>query len=299
MKSRRRALGRGLEALIPAGGFAAGVAVGTTKEHQQALRVPIDEIRSNPLQPRTQFPSPELRELADSIRRHGILQPLLVTEVDEGYELIAGERRLRAARLAGLDEVPVIVRRSPVTGPREQLELSLIENLQRADLNPIEEARALKRLSDEFAYTQDQVAQTLGKGRAAVANSVRLLALPRRAVAALEDGTISPGHGKALLALPTPADRERALDAILEGHFTVRQAEELARRYRAAVRRPRPGGSPTAPEAVDADTAAMEAAMREALGTKVILTRLKQGGRIVIEFYSDEELDALFRRLTR
>lgn len=295
MKGKRRALGRGLEALIPSTGFAGEVAVGATREHQQALRVPTREVRSNPLQPRTRFPQAELEELAASIRQHGILQPLLVREVSDGYELIAGERRLRAAQLAGLEDVPVIVRRSPATTPRDQLALSLIENLQRSDLNPIEEGRALKRLTDDFGYTQEEAAQALGKGRAAVANSLRLLALPERAVRALEEGVITVGHGKAILALPTDGDRERALDAILEGSFTVRQAEELARKYAAAVRRHK--GAARTRRGPDPQTAALEDALRQALGTKVILTRVKNGGRIVIEFYSDAELDALFTRL--
>jgi ParB family chromosome partitioning protein len=295
MKGKRRALGRGLEALIPSTGFAGEVAVGATREHQQALRVPIREVRSNPLQPRTRFPETELKELAASIRQHGILQPLLVREVADGYELIAGERRLRAAPLAGLSDVPVIVRRSPATAPRDQLALSLIENLQRADLNPIEEARALKRLTDEFAYTQEEAAQELGKGRVAVANSIRLLALPERALQALQDGLISAGHGRALLALPSDPDRERALDAVLEGNFTVRQAEELARKYGAAQRRR--SRATRSRRGLDPQTAALEDAMRQALGTKVLLTRLKNGGRIVIEFYSDAELDAIFTRL--
>jgi len=296
MKHKRRGLGRGLEALIPTAGFGGEITVGTAREQQQALRLPIREIRSNPLQPRKTFDAAALEELAESIRQHGILQPILVREIPDGYELIAGERRLRAAQLAGLHEVPVIVRRSAAAEPADQLELSLIENLQRTDLNPIEEARALKRLSDQFGYTQDQIAQALGKGRVAVAHSLRLLALPARAVQALERGDITAGHGKALLALPTDADRERALDAILEGSFSVRQAEELARRYRAATRararrRPRAG--------LDPETAAMEDELRRILATKVLITRVRQGGRIVVEFYGDEELNSIFERIVR
>jgi ParB family chromosome partitioning protein len=294
MKNKRRGLGKGLDALIPTSGFAGEFGVGATREQQQALRVPIHEVRANPMQPRTAFPAAPLEELAQSIRQHGILQPLLVRETPDGYQLIAGERRLRAAQMAGLPEVPVIVRRSAATGPREQLELSLIENLQRADLNPIEEGRALGRLSSEFGYTQEQIAQTLGKGRAAVSNAIRLLGLPPRALEALENGLIAAGHGKALLALPSDPDRERALDAILEGHFTVRQAELLARKYRSATRRQ---ATVRTRRGTDPQTVALENQLRQALGTKVAITRVKNGGRIVIEFYSDAELEALLRRL--
>ena len=189
--NKRRGLGRGLEALIPSSDYIDETAVGMA-QRQQALRVPIQDIRPNPDQPRQAFGPEALQELADSIRQHGILQPLLVRELpDDGYELIAGERRLRAAQIAGLTEVPVIIHNGSTDTADERLQLSLIENLQRSDLNPVEEARAIRRLLDEFGLTQEAVAERLGKGRVSVANSVRLLGLPDVALNAVTKQTIT------------------------------------------------------------------------------------------------------------
>ncbi len=291
--SKRRGLGRGLEALIPSSEIEDGVAVGVARR-RQILRVPIDEIRPNPEQPRQTFPSEALQELADSIRVHGVLQPLLVRELPDGYQLIAGERRLRAAALAGLREVPVVVHPGTGTDPEEGLELSLIENLQRADLNPVEEARAMRRLLDDFGLTQEGVADRLAKSRAAVANAVRLLNLPAAVISSVETGTISAGHARALLGLPTAAQQEAALARIFAERWSVRQTEDW-------VRSRLTGGQPRATRArkgVDPDTLALEAEFRRALGTKVVLTRLKQGGRLTIEFYSDDQLESLRLKLT-
>lgn len=292
--NKRRGLGRGLEALIPSGEY-----VEELSDHRArrrfALQIAIGEIKPNPEQPRRAFDPISLQELADSIRIHGILQPLLVREGLAGYELIAGERRLRAAEIAGLAEVPVIVH--PGSGGRleERLELALVENLQRADLNPIEQARAIQRLLRDFGLTQEALGERIGKNRVAIAQSVRLLGLPEPAVKAIETGAISAGHGIALLGLPTAAQQLVGLERVIREHWSVRQTEEWvrARATEAGTRRPRRVA------VADPETRAVEEEFRRALGTKVVLTRLKLGGRLTIEFYSNEELEALRRRLTR
>lgn len=289
--NKRRGLGRGLEALIPSTDYAGNLGVSSSLL-RATLRLPIDEVRPNPEQPRRDFSPESLQELADSIRVHGILQPLLVRETTDGYELIAGERRLRAAEMAGLREVPAILH-SPLTSAEERLELALVENLQRTDLNPIEEARALRRLRDEFGFTNDAIADRLGKDPTVVAHSLRLLGLPEAAISALGNGVITTGHGKALLGLQTAAEQLAALDRVIKEGWSVRQTEEWVRVHRSEpfprLRR----------RTIDPDTQALEDEFRQALGTKVVLTRLKRGGRLTIEFYSDEELDGLRRKLTQ
>ena len=283
----KRGLGRGLDALIEA------ASTGATEGIQ---RVPIDAIGPNPRQPRHTLRADDLAELAASLREHGLIQPLIVTRAplgaDVAYTLIAGERRWRAARLAGLSEVPVIVREAT---PQGMLELALVENLQRADLNPLEEAAAYRALMDEFGLTQEQVAARVGKSRAAVANSVRLLHLAQPVKDALSDGQISEGHARALLGLPDEPTQVAALDLIVRRGYSVRQTEELVRRMTAAAH---------AAEEVDAEddpweqeTRALEQQLREALGTKVTLSRSRQGGRLVVYFYSEEELQALYERM--
>ena len=292
--NKRRGLGRGLEALIPSGEY-----VEELSDHRArrrfALQIAIAEIKPNPEQPRRAFDPASLQELADSIRIHGILQPLLVREGLAGYELIAGERRLRAAEIAGLVEVPVIVH--PGSGGRleERLELALVENLQREDLNAIEEARAIQRLLRDFGLTQEALAERIGKNRVTIAQSVRLLGLPEPAIKAIETGAITAGHGVALLGLQTAAQQLVALERVVREHWSVRQTEEWvrARATEAGTRQPRRVA------AADPETRAVEDEFRRALGTKVVLTRLKHGGRLTIEFYSNEELEALRRRLTR
>jgi len=293
--NKRRGLGRGLEALIPSGEYVEELGTESGARRRYALQIPIADIKPNPEQPRRAFDPTALRELADSIRMHGILQPLLVREGLAGYELIAGERRLRAAEIAGLNEVPVIVH--PGSGGRleERLELALVENLQRTDLNAIEEARAIQRLLRDFGLTQEALGERIGKNRVTIAQSVRLLGLPEPAVKAIESGAISAGHGIALLGLPTAAQQLVGLDRIIREHWSVRQTEEWARARatEAGARTPRRVVSG------DAETRAIEEEFRRALGTKVVLTRLKHGGRLTIEFYSNEEFETLRRRLTR
>ena len=292
--NKRRGLGRGLEALIPSGEYVEELSDNRARR-RFALQIAIGEIKPNPEQPRRAFDPISLQELADSIRIHGILQPLLVREGLAGYELIAGERRLRAAEIAGLAEVPVIVH--PGSGGRleERLELALVENLQRTDLNPIEEARAIQRLLRDFGLTHESLAERIGKNRVAIAQSVRLLGLPEPAVKAIETGAISAGHGIALLGLPSAAQQLVGLERVIREHWSVRQTEEWvrARATEAGTRRPRRVA------VADPETRAVEEEFRRALGTKVVLTRLKQGGRLTIEFYSHEELEALRRRLTQ
>jgi ParB family chromosome partitioning protein len=279
---RSRGLGRGLDALIPT---ASDDAQGAGAES-----VDVDLIVPNPHQPRVSFSDESLAELATSIREHGVIQPLLVSRAhpDGVYQLIAGERRLRAARLAGLQRVPVVVREA---ASRELLELALVENLQRADLNPIEEALAYRRLADEFDMTQDAIAARVGRSRASVANAMRLLTLTDDLKASVASGEITEGHARALLAIESPDARRSVWERVKEGSLTVRQTEELARR-KARV------SNTTTLHEPEPDTLAVEARLREALATKVDLRHAKGGsGRLVIHYYSNEELESLLARL--
>jgi ParB family chromosome partitioning protein len=293
--NKRRGLGRGLDALIPSGETLEDVSSENRSQRRFALQLPVDQIKHNPEQPRRSFDPASLQELADSIRIHGILQPLLVRESFEGYELIAGERRLRAAQIAGLSQVPVVLHSGSGGRLEERLELALVENLQRTDLNPVEEARAMQRLLREFGLTQEALAERIGKGRVAIAQTVRLLGLPEPALKAVEAGTISAGHGLALLGLPTEALQLVGLERIIREHWSVRQTEAWvrARAQEAGTRQARRRAS-----LLDPESRALEDEFRRALGTKVVLTRIKQGGRLTIEFYSNEELEELRRRLT-
>jgi ParB family chromosome partitioning protein len=226
-------------------------------------------------------------ELSASIREHGLIQPLIVTQQGpERYQLIAGERRWQAARMAGMAQVPVIVKEAT---PQQALELALVENIQRADLNPLEEAVAFRHLVDEFELTQEQVADRVGKSRVSVTNTLRLLRLPAAVKQALIDGTIREGHARALLALPTKEAQVAALKTVITKPLNVRQTEELVRRLMAEPA-PRKQPDPVSPE-----VQALEEDFRETLGTKVSLYRSRKGqGRLVIHFYSEEELQALY-----
>ena len=254
-------------------------------------QVDIDLIAPNPYQPRTVFDPEAVAELAESIREHGVIQPLIVTRPADRtgapYQLIAGERRLLASRQAGLTKVPVIVKEA---SPQALLELALVENLQRQDLGPLEEAFAFKRLGEEFALTQEQIATRVGRSRSAVANSMRLLSLSDEIQASLAKGDITAGHARALLGIDDPDERRRAWRRIVEGNLTVRDAEALARQ--GAMAR-----TPPAPKRRSADLAALEEQLRASLGTKVDLTKGRKGGKIVIHFYSDEELESIIGRL--
>lgn len=287
MAPRKSGLGRGLEALIPAVGEDG--AAGAQGAAQGVIEAPLASISPNPHQPRAPIRDQDLVELAASIEEHGVIQPLVVNRVPDGYQLIAGERRWRAARLAGLTTVPVVVKD---VAPSEMLELALVENLQRADLNALEEAMAYRQLTEEFGLTQEQVARRVGKSRVAVANTLRLLKAARGVQEALLEGRISEGHARALLGLEQAEAQEAALKTVLKRELNVRQTEELVRRL-LGLRQQEPRAAPE----VSPETRALEARFREALGTKVNLTRKGDRGRIVIHFYSEEELDALYERI--
>ena len=234
-----------------------------------------------------------LETLAASIRQHGVIQPILVTETIDGYQLVAGERRVRAARMAGLERVPAVVRQ---LADRDQLELALVENLQREDLDPIEAARAYRQLIEEFSFTQEDLATRVGRARSTVANTLRLLDLHPAVQAAVASGQVTEGHARAIGGLPVES-QARLLEPVVERDLSVRQTEELVRR----IREPRAARSSDQPAAAatarDADLERVEEDLRRALGTKVSLARSRRGGRIVIEYYSEEELARLYDRL--
>jgi ParB family chromosome partitioning protein len=277
---RHGALGRGIAALIPQ--RPANIAAPT--------EIPLARIRPNPYQPRRGTADKAIEDLAASIREHGVLQPILVTEVLDGYQLVAGERRFRAAEMAGLERIPAVVRN---IADRSQLELALVENIQRADLNPMEEAHAYRQLVDEFGLSQEEIAKRVGRARATIANTLRLLETDPAVQVAVTDGHITEGHARAIGGLDPPA-QVHLLGAIVSRELSVRQAEELARRLRdsrapAKLKRTTSG---------DPDLERVEEDLRRSLGTKVSLARTRRGGRIVIEYYSDEELGRLYERLT-
>jgi ParB family chromosome partitioning protein len=274
---RQTGLGRGLAALIPQRATPAA-----------ATDIPISRIRANPWQPRRRVDEEALQGLADSIAEHGVLQPVLVTELLDGYQLVAGERRLRAAQMAGLDRIPAVVRQLV---DREQLELALVENVQRADLGPIEEAHAYRQLIDEFGLTQEEVSTRVGRARSTIANTLRLLELAPTVQEAIGDGRLTEGHARALIGL-APELQARLLDSIIGQALSVRQTEELVRR----LREPKPTPLDRARPA-DPDLERVEEDLRRSLGTKVSLARTRRGGRIVIEYYGDEELGRLYERL--
>ena len=276
---RVSALGRGLSALIPQ----------RAASDTAVVEVPLSRIRPNPHQPRRHMDDAGLEELAASIREHGVLQPVLVTETLDGYQLVAGERRVRASRLAGLERIPALVRQ---LADRAQLEVALVENVQRADLDPIEEALAYRQLIDEFGLTQEQVSDRVGKARATIANTLRLLDLHADIQTSIVDGTISEGHGRALASLPLDGQAQ-VLRTVVSQSLSVRQTEELVRR----LREPKPAAVAAPAARLDPDLERVESHLRERLGTKVSLSRSRAGGRIVIEYYSDEELNRLYEHL--
>lgn len=272
-------LGRGLASLIPTGG------PGISGQRE----VPVSAVRPNPEQPRRSFDEAELRELADSIAVFGILQPVIVVGADDGYVLIAGERRWRAASLLGLETIPAIVR---TANEQEMLELALVENIQRSDLNPLDEARAYRQLIDDFGLTQERVAERVSRSRPAVANALRILETAPLVQQAVADRTISGGHAKALAGLQSHAQQEVLLAAVAARSLSVRQTESLV----AAARDDEPSER-VGPATADADVQHMEARLREALGTKVRIAAGRRGGRIIITWFDDEDLGRLVDRL--
>jgi len=285
-------LGRGLASLIPG---ADEVSAGGSTTNGLA-EVAVHEIRANPMQPRLSrgVEAMKLEELAGSIREHGILQPLIVTRTNGAgapYTLVAGERRWRAAQLAGVSHVPVLIKD---VAPQQMLEIALIENIQRSDLSPLEEAAAYQQLINDFGLTQDQVAERVGKSRVTITNIVRLLKLPGQIQKALMEGTISEGHARALLGLNSAVDQLVALEHIVKNALNVRQTEEVVRRMVEA--RPAPKRDRAAdkrPEGAEE----YESKLRSTLGTKVSLQRSRKGGRIVIEYYSDEEFSSIYEKI--
>ena len=274
---RQSGLGRGLTALIP-----------QRSQHSGTTEIPIERIRPNPRQPRQRMDQDELEGLAASIREHGVLQPILVTETLDGYQLVAGERRFRASQLAGLERIPAVIRQ---LADRDQLELALVENLQRADLGPMEEAHAYQSLATEFAMTHEQIAQRVGRAKSTITNTIRLLDLEASVQEALLDARLSAGHARAIGGLPTE-QQARVATSVTDQGFSVRQTEELVRR----LRDPRVTAAPSR-RVLDPDLERVEDELRRRLGTKVTLARSRKGGRIIIEFYSDEELGQLYDRL--
>jgi ParB family chromosome partitioning protein len=279
---QKQALGKGLGALIPD-------LSALDERERKALgisEIELDKIVPNEYQPRKTFADERLKELAASIKEHGVIQPVIVHRIGSTYGLIAGERRWRAARLAGLKTIPALVKEA---SKRELIEQALIENIQREDLNPLEAAEAYKRLQDEFKLTQEDVARRVGKERSTVTNFLRLLHLPKEVKQDVSTGALSMGHAKALLALERSRDQVQAAALIVKKGLSVREAETLAARLRNPVKekKARPAH----------ELKAVEDRLRKALGTKVSLAPKAKGGRIVIEYYSAEELDRLLEKL--
>jgi ParB family chromosome partitioning protein len=286
MLERRPALGKGLSALIPDVPEPARTG---------SLEVDIDLLSPNEQQPRLHMDDARLEELTQSIKSNGIIQPILVRREGQGYRIIAGERRWRAAQRAGLHKVPVVVREL-TQGDKQTLELALVENLQRENLNPVDEALAYQRLVNEFAMTQDQIAAAVGKDRSSVANFMRLLKLPDEVRGDLSAGALSTGHARALLALPDAATQRRAAREVVSRALSVRETEAFVKKLLAQSTSRQ--GSAAVARAKDVHTRAAEDRLRFALGTKVQIVRRRQGGRIEIEFTSENELNRLFERLT-
>ena len=280
MADKRPALGRGLSALIPDAPAPAAA--------DRSLDVDIDLLRPNRFQPRTQMDDARIDELSRSIRSNGVIQPIVVRKADNGYEIVAGERRWRASQRAGLLKVPVVVRDIP---DERLLAAALIENIQREDLNPIEEAHAYRRLGDEFGLTQEQIAESVGKDRSSVANYVRLLRLPAEIREHVGAGTLSMGHARALLSLADAERQQRVGREVVEKGLSVRDTEALVKRT----------GSP-APAKADAQkdvhTRAAEERLRFSLGTRVRIVRKGKGGRVEIDFGDENELQRIYEQLT-
>ncbi|NQV13597.1 MAG: ParB/RepB/Spo0J family partition protein [Parcubacteria group bacterium] len=282
---QNKGLGRGLESLIPK----------TPKNKTQVstgqggvTEALVSKIKPNPQQPRTVMDKVPLQELAASIREHGIIQPLVVSEaVDGSYELLAGERRLRASQMIGLRQVPVVVRSA---SKQQKLEVALVENVQRQNLNSVEEAQAYRRLMDEFNLTQDQVAQKVGKSRSAVTNTLRVLTLPEKMQEALAAGKISFGHAKTLLSVKDVKQQEKLFQEILAGQLSVRDTEESVKKVKVNVL----GNG----QSKEAEVVQLEEKLRQTLGTKVEIKKHRDKGSIMIGFYSSKELKELVDKIT-
>jgi ParB family chromosome partitioning protein len=288
MAEKKPALGRGLSALIP--DATSTQAPASPPVHVgRPVELDLDLLHPNHFQPRVHMDEERLEELAQSIRSNGVIQPIVARKHEGGYEIIAGERRWRAAQRAGMLRVPVFVREVP---DEKLLEVALIENIQREDLNAVEEARAYHRLSTEFRLTQEQIATAVGKERSTVANTLRLLKLPDDVLSQLSHGNLTMGHARALLGIEDAAALRRAAREIVDRKLSVRDTEVLVRRLTA------PPPKEKEPRIVDANTRAAEEQLRFALGTRVRIVRKGKGGRMEIEFESEDELQRIYELLT-
>jgi ParB family chromosome partitioning protein len=279
--TKKHGLGRGLGALIPT--------ADTAVSNDDIRLIPVANIYPNPHQPRTTFNDEQLAELAASITEHGLIQPLVVTQQDGKFILIAGERRWRASQLAGLEKLPAIIKEAT---PQAMLELAIIENIQRADLNALEEAFAYQQLMEGFGLTQEEVAKRVGKGRSTVANLLRLLTLPPNIQQAVSDGQISGAHGRALLPLPTPEMQTNAMKQIMKLDLSVRQTEQHVKNL-LAEEKPAPKPKKKLPP----ELADLQTQFEHSLGTRVTINKKRKGGQVVIHYYSDEELQSIYETI--
>jgi len=278
--AKRKALGRGFSALFPD--------TVIEEENRGLFYCPIESISPNPHQSRQSFGESELAELAQSIKEKGVIQPILVTKTKDGFQLIAGERRWRAAQKAGLDKIPALIRD---VSPAEALQIALIENIQRQDLNPIEEAAAYHELLQEFNFTQEALSARIGKNRTTIANFLRLLKLPDDVQRDLIDGRLSAGHARVLVSIDSPSTQRKIRDLVIKRSLSVRQTEALAKRFLASKK------SEAIRDEIDSYLESLVNNLQSSLGTKVAIERKGKKGRIIIEFYSDDELGRLVERL--
>ena len=278
--TKRKALGRGFSALFP------DTVIG--EEERGFFYCPIESISPNPHQSRQSFGESELAELAQSIKEKGVIQPILVAKTKDGFQLIAGERRWRAAQKAGLDKIPALIRD---VSPAEALQIALIENIQRQDLNPIEEAAAYQELAQRFNFTQEALSARIGKNRTTIANFLRLLKLPDDIQRDLIDGRLSTGHARVLVSIDSPSTQRKIRDLVTKGALSVRQTEALAKRF-VSSKKPK-----AIKDEIDSHLESLVNDLQNSLGTKVTITRKGKKGRIMIEFYSDDELGRLVERL--
>lgn len=282
----KRVLGRGLEALIPDKTDSTKSKLMESKIQQGITNLPIDKIRANKYQPREQFDQASLNDLTTSIKEKGFIQPVIVRLKEGSYELIAGERRFRAAKKLNLKEIPAIIKD---VSDVDSLELSIIENVQREDLNPIDQAKAYRRLLEEFKMTQETVADTIGKDRVTVTNVLRLLKLPQKIQEYVSRGTISMGHARAILGVSKETDQLRLCTKIIKSDLSVRDTERYAKKFGAASKKKIAEKDP--------NLSSVEEGLREIFGTKIKIVKAKKGGKIEIEFYSDSDLERIITLL--
>jgi len=275
----KKALGRGLGALIPQREI-----VFVKNSAETIVHIPLSQVKANKYQPRTEFNKEKLNDLVNSIKEKGVIQPVLVRRAIDGYELIAGERRLRAAAMLKIEKIPAIIKD---VNDVDMLEIALIENIQREELNPIEEAKAFERLTTEFNFTQDKIAQMLGKDKSTISNAIRLLGLPQKIQEHLSKGAITAGHAKALLGLPTENEQYRVCNVVISRGLSVRETEKLVERRRAEA------GTQRKPVKRDHNLDSIATEMQQVLGTRVKIFHGKKRGTIQIEYYSVEDLNRI------